>query len=284
MLAITDYAVLFLLIFFVCNGWRSGVARSILHPLSFLISGIVGIIYYQVTKNLAISLVIGVTGSIIINLLFSLILTIWQKTANKNQPPSLASSLLGGVFNLLWNFSILFVFLILLTKLPSTNFLKLKDIQNDIAHSFIFSRLNNGVSKEIPSVHQFNHALNVLKDPSHSEKITSTKEYQALINDEDIQNILADETLKQQIHDGNVGKLITNPKIQMIFQSPQLLQKFANFEKLLWKENMETANNEKSPMPKVYDIGEQKRKSKTASRKLSAAGAKENGGTVKVYE
>jgi len=237
--SITDYLVLFLLIFGAWHGWRYGVVRSLIYPFSFLISCIVSILYFQKSHNLGLSLLIGIFGPIAVNILLSFILTIWQKTANCNQPPLLLSRVLGCFLNPLWNISILFVLLVFIARLPSINLLQFKRIQDDINHSLTFSWLDQYVLKDIPSLKQFSNTLTILKDPAHAKALASTKEYQTLINDEKIQNILSDETLRQQIQNGDIGKLLTNPKIQIILKDPELLEKFGNLEKVLMKQKNE---------------------------------------------
>ena len=131
--------------------------------------------------------------------------------------------------------SILFVFLVILAKLPSENFLKLKSIQDDLNRSLAFSWIERYLVKDVVPLKQFTDTFKILKDPSRSQALAGTKEYQTIINDEKIQNILSDETLRQQIKDADVGKLLTNPKIQSILKDPELVGKFLNLEKTFKK-------------------------------------------------
>ena len=165
--------------------------------------------------------------------------------------------------------SILLIFLVILSKLPSENFLKLKPIQEDLNRSLAFSWIERYLLKDALPLKQLTNTFNILKDPSRSQALASTKEYQTIINDEKIQNILSDETLRQQIKDADVGKLLTNPKIQSILKDPELVGKFLNLEKILWKEKIEEGNE-----PNVYEMTSKKKITKSAGEPAA----------VKVYE
>ena len=66
--------------------------------------------------------------------------------------------------------------------------------------------------------------------PEERKVIESSPEYKAISQDEKIQSILADQDLMDQIRRGEMAKVLSNSKIQKIFQDQRLVKKFLALE------------------------------------------------------
>lgn len=236
MLTITDYILLIVTAVSACNGWRRGFLRSLAGPLSLVVCSIFSFLYFQKTHNLLLSLLLGALGPFLLNIILSSFLGIWQKTANENKPISPSSRILGGFFNGSWNICILILFLILILLTPA-NLFGLTKVRNDISHSLTFSFLNQFMPDHRPLLDHFPNTARVFQDPLKLKAVESSQEYQDLMHDDKIQNILSDKNLIEQIRQGEVAKVLNNPKIQEVSQDQELIKKFFALEKNLLKES-----------------------------------------------
>lgn len=229
LLTITDYILLAVVILSTTHGWRRGFLRSILGPFSLVACLIFSFFYFQITHNFLVSLLLCVFGPILLNILLALFLGLWSKPP-KDESLSLLSRMLGAFFSLSWNTALLILFLAWILLIPADVW-GFKKIQDNISRSrslLIFNQL-----LPIPPVDHFQNTWRAIHDPAQRKDIESSPEYKAISEDKKIRAILADETLIEEIRKGEIAKVIGNPKIQEIFQDPELLKKFLALESSL---------------------------------------------------
>ncbi|HLD70212.1 MAG TPA: CvpA family protein [Candidatus Omnitrophota bacterium] len=229
MLTITDYIVLIVVGLSTLNGWRRGFLRSILGPLALILCSFFSLIYFQITHNLFLTLLFGILGPILLNILFALLLGSGKKTTPENQSISSISRILGALFNFSWNTGLLILFLVWILIIPA-NVFGLAKIHSDINRSLTISLLNKLLPDRLPMVERFQNTWNVLNDPKKRGAIESSLEYKAIAQDQKIQNILADQNLIEQIRRGEIAKVLSNPKIREISQDKELIKKFLDLE------------------------------------------------------
>src|SRR3989338_4323676 len=97
-----DFIILCLLLIFFWAGWLKGLLRSLIGPISLGLSLTAGLIYYWITQKFFYAVLITLFGPIALNIIFSIILKIWNKATSDKSSPRLASRILGGLFSLLW--------------------------------------------------------------------------------------------------------------------------------------------------------------------------------------
>ena len=242
MLTITDYIVLIVVSLSTFNGWRRGFLRSLLGPLSLVLCSVLSFVYFQKTHNLFWSLLLCVLGPLLLNILLPLLLKIGQKTAPEDKSISSSSRILGALFNLSWNTGTLILFLVWILMLPA-NVFGLAKIHSDINGSMTISLLNQLLPNYLPLVDHFQNTWRVLNDPKERKMIESSPEYTALSQDEKIQGILADQDLIDQIRRGEMAKILSNPKIQEIFQDKELIKKFLALENSILRKRLPRSIN-----------------------------------------
>ncbi|HQP09882.1 MAG TPA: CvpA family protein [Candidatus Omnitrophota bacterium] len=232
----TDYITLGAFLYFFFSGWRKGFFKILLAPFSLVAGCAIGYMYYQKTQNMMIGLGICILGPFAINMLASIILRLWHKAVNGSAPLSSLSRILGGAVSLLWGGSYLALMLVMIGMTP-LDIPVFKKVQNDVlaskSYALIKWQLGDKIPDALPDIQKITH---VLKDPKKIEAFQSTDEFQAVSSDERVKAIFADEKTAEQIKNKDYAALLSNPKMQELFQDKELLKKIFALNKRLSQE------------------------------------------------
>ena len=215
----TDFIIVVLSIFFLSRGSARGFMRSLLGPFSLIIATIVSILYYQSTKDLIASLLIGLLGPLILHLILKFLLKTFAKITNTDVGPGFLSSLGGALLTLIWGWVFVILTLILLTLLPAQG-PAMTILHNDITSSFSYKIT-------VPYVERFFPALKGMSPDT--KNVTSKSDAQSLAQDPRFQKILQDPEVQKEINDHDIAKLVSNPKMmalnQQILSDPEMFKK-----------------------------------------------------------
>jgi uncharacterized membrane protein len=221
-MTVTDFATLLLSIFFLCRGSSEGFMKSLIGPFSIIVTTILSIIYYQMTKNIILSLLIGLIGPLLLNLVLRFLLKIWAKASNRDIKPNYLSSLGGAILTLAWGWVFIILTLILLTAFPSWG-KTLTAVHQDVTKSISYI-----------IVRPFK---NILFSPSPQKGTTgasqnSSNDAKSLAKDPRFQKILQDPDIQNEINSHDIVKLMRDPKmmalLQQVMDDPALMQKIMN--------------------------------------------------------
>jgi hypothetical protein len=234
-MAKTDIVMLCFLTFSFLTGWHNGLFRTILGPLSILLCAIAAIIYYDVSHNLIMSLLIASVGSIALALIFKIFFMFARSTVDKNYRNTtfIGSRLLGGLLNMSWKAALLSVVLILTTLLPGQLF-QLRRIQDDVKQSVSYQLIQKYAFRKAPQSQNIIETLKVLQDPERLRRMSDTPEYQEFYSDEQLQSLITDEQIAEQIRNKDISGLMSNPKILDLMQNEELLEKFGRLSKKIY--------------------------------------------------
>jgi len=236
---ITDYIIIGVLLYIFCNGWRKGLFRALLGPISLIVGCLIAFVYYQKTHNLAISVFICVLSPFVLRILISLILKLWNKATKEDAPPSIASKLLGSTFSVLWSGSYLVIMLILI-GLITVHLAWFEKIQNDVIASKSYNAIHQFIDNKIPAVSgDIKKLTAIFENPAKLQQFQSTKEFEMLMEDDNLKEIFSDEETAEQIRNKEYGKLMVNPKIQSVFQNEQLLKKMFALNKKIMEKSLD---------------------------------------------
>ena len=83
LLTTVDLVLLIFALLFFWGGWRKGLLRVLITPLSFLICTLLGIVHFDTTEDLAGSLLIATLGTFILSGTIKFILMLTRKTVEK---------------------------------------------------------------------------------------------------------------------------------------------------------------------------------------------------------
>ncbi len=232
MISLTDVVIIALTVYFFVAGWLKGVLRTLIGPISMIVSLIAGQIYFHQTHHMVLSLAILVFGPIILTIVFSIILTLWHKVVDKGESLSPASRLAGGFLNVSWGIALIVFALALVVFIPE-NIPGLKGFKEGVVNSKSYAFVERWIKNKIPYLPGIENTIAVSQNPEQLEKLQSTTEYHTLFNDEKIQEILSDEETLNQIKDKDFAKLLTNPKIMTLLDDEELLKKLMDFNRIL---------------------------------------------------
>ena len=229
-----DAIVLVLLILFFARGMINGALRTLLGPISLALGTAAAYLYYQQTHNGLISLGIGILGPFVIRILLSIGLNFWQQAGGN---PSMASRIAGGMLGVIYSGSLLALTIILITVLPF-DFPWIKSIKKNILASRSYAFIHQISGNLFPA-----SASKTANAPGGPEKtLESTDEFQEVINDEEMKNLMQDPEVQKNVEEKNFAPLIVNPKFQSLLNNKALIQKLIALQKKMIELNVPTAN------------------------------------------
>lgn len=239
-MTITDLITFILSIVFMSRGASRGFMNSLINPFSIIVTTILSIVYYQTTKNLIISLLIGSVGPLLMNLLLKILLRSWAKATNTDIKPTSLSRLGGAILTLIWWWVFIVFTLLLLVVIPTSFGKTWEAVHNDVTHSISYCRIAKPLGKRLLDAA-------AVKDPVLSKKVSAlytaeanqdaaavTKVYtsfdtKSLAEDPRFQKVLQDPEVQQEINAHDIVKLMGNPKMialtQQIMSDPETMKK-----------------------------------------------------------
>lgn len=237
MSSITDSVVLALTLYFLYRGWSRGLLRTLIGPIALILGCVMAVIYYAQNHNILMAFVISIVAPMILNLLFSLALTVWQKTVNADNPVSPVSRAWGAGLCALWGDINLLLIIVLIALVPS-NASWIENVRQDIFNSGTYSLIDQWTKHLIPRKSIDIRAVSqILKDPDQIQNLQSSEEYKAVWEDKTIRALLADEEIMRDIQDKDFAKLLTNPKMQALMKDPELVRKILDMNVKIMQEN-----------------------------------------------
>ena len=217
----TDIITFFLSILFLVRGALRGFMKSLMVPLSIIIATFISIIYYQITKEIIVSLILGLFGPFFLHLLFKFLLKTFAKATNTEIKPTFLSRLGGAILTLIWGWVFIIFALILLAVLPPWGN-TLIAVHNDVTKSASYQLAKPwGESLFTPPP----------KNVAAVTSAVSTNDAKSLAEDPRFQKILQDPDIQKEIEAHDIVKLMANPK--MIDLTQQIMSDPATMKKIL---------------------------------------------------
>ncbi len=191
-----DWILLSTISLFIISGFIKGFLSTIVGPFSLLTSLILCWLFFTLTKNIALTIIIGFLIPIIIGILIRLLTKIF--TQDNAHEISFISRLTGGLFSLVWGGSLLIGVLILFSIIPWP----IKTIQEAIKKSFSYQFL--------------------LKQPSFNSFLN---QFNTETNDQNLETLLDDPYIINALKEKDISSLLSHPSIQKIQTNPQKILK-----------------------------------------------------------
>ena len=220
-MTVTDITVLILSIFFLIRGASRGVMNSLIGPFSIIVTTIISIIYYQITKDIIISLVLALIGPFLLSLLLKFLLEMWVKTTYRDiKQPGFLSRLGGAILTFAWGWVFIIFTLILLTVLPPWG-KTLTTIHDDVSNSVSYVYAAKPLEECFFAAPKQNTAAVTGE--------TSGSDVKSLAEDPRFQKVLQDPDIQKEIDAHDIVKLMGNPKmmdlVQQIMNDPATMKK-----------------------------------------------------------
>ena len=205
-MTITDILALILCFFLLWRGTGLGFIGSLLGPLALIIASIVSIVYFAWTKNLPVSLCIGLFGPFILAWIFRFFLRSWTKVTNPQGQLSMPSRLGGALLTWGWGMIMYAITLLLLTMLP-TIYPPLEPINKDVHASLTYQ------------------VIKPFDFYASDDRSTAKDDIKTLSEDQRIQDIINDPDIIKAIQNKNFASLTSNPKMMKLIQDPALIKR-----------------------------------------------------------
>ena len=208
-----DAAIVLLLVFFIWRGAARGFLQSLIGPLAFIVATAGAVFYYHSTKNIWISLGIGLAGPFLLHFALAFILRSFGFLSGGPGKPSFLSGLLGALITALWGMSLVLPVIVLLGFLPGTG--------PYTKGSLICAAAKPLTKFIIPPVSGAKTASPSPAAPTSS----AANPLQAIAGDPRMQALLKDPAIVKAVEEKNYPALLSNPKILEIAQDPAFVQK-----------------------------------------------------------
>ena len=229
MAAIIDTIIILWVIFIGISGWKKGILRTLVGPLSLIIGTLASIAYFHKTYHM-MGLLLGViAGPVVLALILSFAIVIWHKKVSNSLPPSWPSRMLGCIFNLTWAVCLIIPAFMAIAIMPA-NIPYLKNLQESIIPSRTYSLIERFAKGKIPLINDTETVFQVAQNPDKLRNMESTPEFAVLYRDKKIQDILSDKEISRQIENKELMKLLENPKILALWKDKELMKKLTNLQ------------------------------------------------------
>lgn len=211
----TDILLCFFVIFQMLRGASRGFWLSLFDPICMILAAGTAYLYFKITDNIPIALLIGIIGPIFLYSIFKAFLLFFMTTEEKKKSPSSISRILGLLITTAWGLVFVLPILIITTLFPPMNPL-LKSITGDVNRSIIISSLNKPFQEKFMKPSSKNETMSL---PDVNINVNT------LADDPRIIEIYEDPQIKKAIEDKNFLGLMNNPKIVKLAQDPEFIQK-----------------------------------------------------------
>ena len=246
---LTDIAVLLLGLFYFSHGWRKGIIRTILGPMSLFLCAAIGLVYFYKTRNLAVSLAISILGPFFMTLFLSICLTIWHRKVNKEAPVFYVSRLLGAGVSLIWWAGVIVLSIVIISLIPS-QIPRIKEVQANIKSSYTYALINTYAKDKIPFLQGMEKTIATSQDQEKIKQFQFTPEAQSIYNNKKVQKLFSDPEIKKQVESKNISELMQNEQLLDILQDKELMEEFIRLYGRIQKGEVPEGT---SPSPEYYE-------------------------------
>ena len=197
--------------------------RSLMVPFSLIVATVASYAYYQQTKNMIISLLIGLLGPLILNLILKFFLKTMSTSEGSQAKPGFLSRVGGSILTLIWGWVFIIFTLLLLAFMPAWGD-NLKTLHNDVTRSISYSIIKPWKENFFPSSPQQNTSEKI-----PSATAASGADIKSLADDPRFQKIMQDPEVQAEINAHDIVRLMSNPKMmeltKEIMSDPATMQK-----------------------------------------------------------
>ena len=215
-----DIFIISLLFLSLCTGWRKGFLRSMTAPIFFVLFCIVGVIHFDLTRNIVHTFLVVTIGTTVFSLLFKSLFLLGRHHVKKDFRDStfLFSRLLGSIVNLSWNGTLLLIVVLIITITSSSGLAKIT------AQSHSYNYANAYIVNRIPIARNIFLTLNILQQANLPAELTKSPEYKAFFKNPKVRDLRSDRHISDLIQNKNIFGLLSNERVKSILNDNALMQ------------------------------------------------------------
>jgi len=199
-MAVTDIFLFLIEVLALLRGASRGFARSVIGPCALIIATGLAFLYYRVTKDIGVSLAIGVLVPFALSLILKMILG--SINASGRVQSGFFSRLAGAIITAVWVAVLALPIVFVLAFLPPIH-PSITALRKDIHRSFSYNLLTPFIPAE----------------PATTDAVKDLRE------DQRMQALLNDPAVVRALQRKDYVALMSNPKVMASAQDPQFIQK-----------------------------------------------------------
>lgn len=222
--SIADIILACLLLFYFITGFRSGLFRTLIGPLAFVVCTVAAVIHFDLNRNPAKSLGIITLGTFGIWLAVNLIMFLSTRRVDKNfrNTTFLGSRLMGAAVNVAWKGFLTFFALLVITVLPIAP-PAIARFQPDIESSVMFNSFLNTFMGRISLLEEGLETLSILQDPMQMSQWQSTPEFVNFFSQPRVVALRTDPEVQGLINNNDYAGLFRNPQVHAVIGDDSLM-------------------------------------------------------------
>jgi hypothetical protein len=245
MLTVTDLVFIGILIFSIWDGWRAGFIRCLLNPIFLFFFIPIGLINFDLNRNIAVSLLITLAGGFGLATLCRLVIFFFRRNIQRDfkNYVFLGSRILGGITSSIWKTCLFMAAVLLLSLLPANLMPGIIDLQKDLMSSRSYSYIQQNVLTRFPRVHNIYLTLSVFKDPTQNEELSQMPEFEAFYKNPKVQELIEDDGIKAFLAGRHFLPLLTHPKLIAVMTDDALMARLSLLSRRIYEEKFNAAGN-----------------------------------------
>jgi hypothetical protein len=224
------------------QGWRCGLLRSLIVPISLCIAWLISILYFDSSYNVLKSIWLILFITFILSFIGHLGLSLGRRSLSDQEKLYVfwGSRILGTAVNAAWQ-SIIFFFLIAILQAALPHSAEMKNIKEDIKQSRVYHWMGAKLLLNFPVAHATANTLAAFADQEQMELIKLTPEYKAVFDDPKVQELLSDPEISEYIQKKNVVRLMQAEKVRTILKDEEIMKKFSRLTRMVYKQYMKVS-------------------------------------------
>jgi len=219
-MALTDFIVFVLLSYSIYSGWRKGIFKTTLAPLSMIFCVCLSFLYFQKDQNIRMTLLMLFVSPILMNLLLLGLYNLWQEASNKNVPLPKINRGIGSFISFICCGILIMISVFLIAIVPS-DALGIQGPRRNVIRSASFSIFKNRFPIRIPK----ELTLKLFREKMIMEDILKSREYEDLVFDERFHKLIDDYETVQQMQEYDFKSMSQNKKMFKMLMDRDLLAK-----------------------------------------------------------
>lgn len=244
-LLLIDKIIIAVLFFFFLSGWVRGFLKSLIGPVSFVCCFISAIIFYDLNRNLLVSVLIATAGTLAMAITLNVMLILAMTTVNKEfrGKTFFVSRILGSFINIFWQGNIFFMILIIFSMLPIKNE-KFENFQGQISISRIVAYYQEKIVNPDNRIKAVVSSLETLRDPDQLKMITNTPEFSTFYKDPKVQKFLNDPQVIDALAAQDSLKLIQNPSLRELITDDNAMYSLTRVARMVYRKKLQDLGGE----------------------------------------
>lgn len=218
-------------------GVIQGFLRSLIGPLCLAFWSIIGVLNYDLNKNIFLAAAIAIIGGLISSLIIKFFFFIGKQNVHAQHRYYVfwPSRILGGVLHMGWNGLIFGCIAAALSIMPS-NFLGQQTIQKSVTSSTTYQMFSTYIIAPFPPLHNIQTTLTILQNHALLQRYQDTKEYAAVFSNPKIQELLSSPDITEKLQTKNAIFLLNDQRVKHILNDARLMTNITVLTKMIYRE------------------------------------------------